>query len=804
MMAKSSSFPLTMPGAIFAVAAALALLAGGAAAQTASWSGRVVDAGTGEGVPHADVLLEGTARVMITGSDGSFTFAGLPEGALTFQISHASYNVEFVRAPDGVGGLPTTVRLAPHVFRLREITVSPGAFSFMDGRPSARKTMSRAEMQLVPQLGEDVFRAVNRMPGLSSGDYNAHFSIRGGRHDETLILLDGLEIYEPYHLKDFNEGAISIIDVETIEGVQLLTGGFPAEYGNKRSGVFDIASRRPPADQKRYSVGISFMNARALAEGRFADNRGSWFVSGRRGYLDLVFKIVNQNDLPSPTYYDLFSKVQYDLNTSHTIALHALHAGDSYTFDAQATAGFQDSIKTQELANNTYGNSYVWTTLRSTFSDALIVRSLLSAGLVTRDRSGSEYFTEMPGELYSVSNKHDYNVLGAKQDWLFEPMPRLFFQAGIDCKRFTTDYTFRNSVSQHPEDSTPDSIGYFPVVTETNYNRDGTTLGLYFSNRVRPWDAFTLETGVRHDRASYTGDSDVSPRVNALLDLTPSSRVRLGWGIYRQIQGIQDLALLNGQEDYYSSEKSEQFTAGFEQLFANGATLRIEAYTKEGTDLRPVYRGWKGGIDVFPETNEDRILVYPDRTTGKGVEFYYDQRLSERVMMRGSYAYSLAEEEVSRIDNVNDPSELVYDRTHPNPQDQRHALNLDCTYRLSRNWSINTSYAFHTGWPGTLEELVPITNEEGQPDFTIRPIEIYGSRLPAYHRLDMRATKDFRTKHGDVRFFAELVNMTNHANVFGYDYFRLSEPGGGQKLVRDDEMWFTILPSLGVSLTSRF
>ena len=66
------------------------------------------------------------------------------------------------------------------------------------------------------------------MRGLSSGDVAAHFSIRGGRHNETLILLDGLEIYEPYHLKGFNEGAISVINVETIEGVELMTGGFPA------------------------------------------------------------------------------------------------------------------------------------------------------------------------------------------------------------------------------------------------------------------------------------------------------------------------------------------------------------------------------------------------------------------------------------------------------------------------------------------------------------------------------------------------------------------------------------------------
>ena len=103
---------------------------------------------------------------------------------------------------------------------LKEITVTPGSFSFMDGAGPSAQIMTRRDIESVPQFGEDLFRAVNRLPGLSSGDISAHFSIRGGRHDETLILFDGLELYEPYHMKEFNEGALSIVDLQTIEGVE--------------------------------------------------------------------------------------------------------------------------------------------------------------------------------------------------------------------------------------------------------------------------------------------------------------------------------------------------------------------------------------------------------------------------------------------------------------------------------------------------------------------------------------------------------------------------------------------------------
>ena len=123
--------------------------------------------------------------------------------------------------------------------------------------------MSRADIDAVPQFAEDIFRVVNRLPGLTSGDFTSRFSIRGGRPDETFIRIDGLEIYEPYHLKDFNDGAISIIDSETIEGVELMTGGFPVRYGNYTSGVFNINTRDPVDERTRYSAGLSLINARS-------------------------------------------------------------------------------------------------------------------------------------------------------------------------------------------------------------------------------------------------------------------------------------------------------------------------------------------------------------------------------------------------------------------------------------------------------------------------------------------------------------------------------------------------------------
>ena len=324
-----------------------------------SVQGLVLDSGSRAPVFQAEVALVGTGLKAMTDQAGRFVLPAVRPGAYSLRVVRVGYATV---ARENIGVAPgktvdLTIEMGRIVTLLEDITVTPGAFSFMESGSGTRQTMSREDIESVPQLGEDIFRAVNRLPGLSSGDYSAHFSIRGGRHDETLILLDGLELYEPYHLKDFNEGAISIIDTQTIDGVELLTGGFAAQYGNKRSGVMNITSRTPEPDRARYSVGLSFLNARATGRGPLWEGKGSWLVSARSGYMDLVFSLINQNGLPSPRYHDAFGKLQRSFGTRHVWTLDVLHARDKYTFDAAATTGFEDSLRTRESAKSNRRNA---------------------------------------------------------------------------------------------------------------------------------------------------------------------------------------------------------------------------------------------------------------------------------------------------------------------------------------------------------------------------------------------------------------------------------------------------------------
>ena len=281
------------------------------------------------------------------------------------------------------------------------------------------------------------------------------------------MLLDGLELYEPFHLKDINGGALSIIDVETIGGLDMMTGAFPAAYGNRLSGVFDMKSARPSfTDRRRTSLAISVMNARFLSEGYFNNQRGHWLFVARRGYLDLVLGLTGASDETelSPVYYDVSGKLAYDLNEKHTVSASVLWADDDL-----------DVVEDEDIAKTGYGNGYAWLTWRANFHSKLFTQTVLSAGRVTKDRRGTDLSSRDGRLIYEVAEERAFNLFGVKQDWTVDLSEKHLLTAGFDAKRLEANYDYFNR----------NRIATRIVAGQIVEEFDSTTADRHLSNRTK-------------------------------------------------------------------------------------------------------------------------------------------------------------------------------------------------------------------------------------------------------------------------------------------------------------------------------
>jgi hypothetical protein len=111
---------------------------------------------------------------------------------------------------------------------LEEIVVMPSRFTILRQEAESRQFLSREEVRRVPHLSDDLYRAIGRIPGTTSADVSARFNLRGGEEDEVLVLVDGAEIYDPFHIRDLFR-AFSTIDAEAVGSVDVLSGGYPTE-----------------------------------------------------------------------------------------------------------------------------------------------------------------------------------------------------------------------------------------------------------------------------------------------------------------------------------------------------------------------------------------------------------------------------------------------------------------------------------------------------------------------------------------------------------------------------------------------
>ena len=337
--------------------------------------GYVMDSETGEKLVGVNIQLEGTLKGAASDSAGSFVIQDVAPGNYSLVVTSIGYAEKRIQNITVSTKKETmvTIELTEELLSISEIVVTPGSFAIMGNMPASQQTLGSEDMKNI-SFSEDITRAVSRLPGVASNDFAAKFTVRGGEADEVLMNLDGMDLYEPFHQRDFSGGLFSIVDIETIEGIDLLTGGFSAEYGDRQSAVFKMRTKQVPDNQSKTSLGLSITNARLYHDGNFSDNRGKYLFSIRKGMLDQALKLIGEEER-IPEYYDLMAKVEYKLGKMHTLSMHFLHSGDKTKIRDISEEAY-DKNDTQ------YYNSYSWLTLKSYLNPQLYLRTLLYGGLI--------------------------------------------------------------------------------------------------------------------------------------------------------------------------------------------------------------------------------------------------------------------------------------------------------------------------------------------------------------------------------------------------------------------------------------
>ncbi len=731
----------------------------------------VIRTADGNPVATVDVRVFGSAARTLSDASGAFCIQRMPAGSYTLEGGRLGYETARLAGilvpSDAARSL--TLTLVPAAIKLTDVVVTPGHFGIAHENISQRETLSREQIETLPQLAEDIYRTVNRLPGVTTNEMSAKFTVRGGDDKSILVKLDGLELFEPFHLKDF-DGSLSILDVAAIGGVDLTTGGFSAENGNRLTGVFDLRTSTRIMPRPRTSLGLSLSNARIMSQGSFANGNGLWLASARRGYLDILLKLIDEQGV-DPRYYDGLGKVVYQLSPKHRVSVNFLRAGDT---------GFLEDDDGIGTISSTYGSTYGWVTWDAELGSRLRVASQVSTGALDWNRDASEH--ETLGNDFDVKDVRDFRYIGAKQDWQANLSERFALKWGAEARSSSADYDYysrirRNRIESGQRIQTYDSI-------KVALSPASTDLSAYLAQRMRPWSPLTLETGLRWDRQSVTGRDQVSPRVNAALSLDAHTTLRAAWGRYAQPQLLYQLHVQDGERQFNQPERAEQMVLGLERSFSRGISVRVETYRRNEFDLRPRFRNLRGNIEPVAEVEGDRVRFDPERARAEGIELFA-QKQGARSSWAASYALARAYDVVDGLQQYR-------------PLDQRHTFYLDYSLAPSPAWRLSWSWQYHSGWPITASTFRVDTLANGNVWFTENFGQHFADRLPAYHRMDLRVTRSFDVKRGRLALFLDVFNLYDRDNPQSYNY-NLQFRGGRLDVTRQVEPLLPRLPTIGVT-----
>lgn len=201
-------------------------------------TGTVTDAQTGEPLASVNLVLPGTYRGAATDVDGAFTIEGIPGGAYEVRVTCLGYTQQIlagVYIPDQ-GEKRLEIKLQPTVLSAGQEVVVVGERPLIEvDETSSRQRVSAEE--ITSAVVEDVDDLLSNQLGVAKENNEIH--IRGGRADENLYRVDGLTIKDPIS----GQGYGIYLSADAIEELEVITGGFNAEYGQAMSGVVEIKTR---------------------------------------------------------------------------------------------------------------------------------------------------------------------------------------------------------------------------------------------------------------------------------------------------------------------------------------------------------------------------------------------------------------------------------------------------------------------------------------------------------------------------------------------------------------------------------
>lgn len=731
--------------------------------------GRIVDSDTKSELTGANLLLIGTSFGASADIDGKYQIQSVPAGSYSVQCTYLGYATKII--PDIIVKpgrfTQVNIELTETAIETGGVTVTPSYFSATEAEPVSAVAMSYEEIRRAPGSAGDVSRIIMSLPSVAKvNDTRNNLVVRGGSPVENGYYVDGMPIPNINHFpaQGASGGAMGVLNVDFIEDVKFYAGGFSAEYGDRLSSITDIRYREGSTNGLEGQIDMGMIGLGAVLEGPLQNERGAWFVSARRSYLDLVVNAFDVEASAIPDYGDLQGKISYNLSDKHRLTfLNVLGIDDSKIKKDDAIDNKENFYGQADWIANTTGLNWRWLWGKRGYSSTSLTHNYMSwdsewkealtTDLLTKDKS-----TEQRTTLRNTN--HLVTASGSALDAGFETQ---FVAAALD-------YTIAQDIDPFGN-TTPEII--------RNEDIQSVKAGVFASFRQKFGSRVTVTPGVRFDYFDYNDHSQISPRLSFSYLLTSTTTLNGAYGRYYQ---FLPLLLLSQSPQFKDLDEpaADHIVLGVSHLLSKTTRMTVEVYDKYYTNLpldpdQPLLSviDESSGEDNF--TAHER-LVDTGAARTSGVELMIQKKLAEDF-------YGLISGSVFRS-RYRDYNGTWRNRIY----DNRWMATIEGGYKPNLSWDFSLKWVFAGGAPYTpFDQSASSAVNSG----ILNEQQVNESRLPDYHSMNIRVDRRFHYRASSLIVYLSVWNVYGRENIASYYWNEIDN-------IQDTYTQWSTLPVLGL------
>ena len=728
---------------------------------TGALEGHVMARATGQVVPGvaATVTSEDGAqsRTVVTDAHGVFELGALPPGHYRVKLAGAGL------APISVVEDVTAGDLTAVTYRLDAAAAAPagatlefGATATIDAPPRevTKRTLDAGELLRMAGTRGDPLRAIEYMPGIGRSPLANFIIIRGSSPADSEVQFEGAPVYRLYHFG----GLTSFVQPRLLDKIDLYPGNFSARYGRKMGGIIDVSVRDPRTDGWHGLIDINLIDSSFLVEGPIASH-WSLAVAAKRSYIDFFFDELVPKDafqvLAAPVYWDYQAILAYNPSDSDRVRAMVYGSYDDFKIILANPADADPEIRGQISSYSGFHRGVVeWL---HKYGARVEHEINLSAGpYAFGQKAGPDLTLDVPG--WDAFLRAEWRVRAAES---------LRLIGGLDIGETWLDGNY-NGPADTQLDGDPEGVndsvtGKTNVAIKRTYNFFHPAA--YAEAVWQPVARLSLVPGARVDYVSELDRWAFDPRVTARYELSPTTTLKGGVGLFSQIPDFPEELPIIGNP-HLRLPRAIHYGVGVEQIVRERLKLTLEGFYKD-LSLLTVNSPVPG-----QNLNNDGV----GRIYGAEVS----ARLRPTVKSSGFLSYTLSRSE--RRDHVGEEWRRFN-------WDQTHILTIAGAYRVGRHWDLSGTFRYVTGNPYT-----PVIASVYDANADIyKPI--YGAtnsvRSEAFHRLDLRVERLWNIGRGRLAAYLDVQNVYNRQSVEGQTYnYDFSQSGAIPGL--------PIIPSLGL------